>query len=58
MIRDQILEIFGRFGWSRNLDVFGERKKWTENLKKSEKLGPKVFQFLFWDWPGRVCGRG
>ena len=25
-IRDQILEIFGRFGRSRNLDVFWERK--------------------------------
>ena len=30
-IRDQIFEIFGRFGRSRNLDGFGERKKWTEN---------------------------
>ena len=30
-IRDQIFEIFGRFGWSRYLDGFWERKKWTEN---------------------------
>ena len=57
-LRDQIFEIFGRFGGIRNLDGFWERKKWTENLKKSEIWSPMVVRMLFWGWPGRVCGRG
>ena len=57
-LRDQIFETFSRFGRSWNLEVFWDRKKWTKNLKKSENWGSEVKQLIFWDWPGRVCGRG
>ena len=44
-----------RFGGIRNLDGFGERKKWTENLIKSEIGRSRVTKIILWTGPAECA---